>query len=141
MRGLSVLVSGAGIAGPAVAYWLLRHGSHPVLVERAPAPRTGGYIVDFWGVGYDVAERMGIIAEIRRNGYQIKEFRVVNARGRRVGGFNVDVFRAATHGRYVTIARSDLVKSIFRQVEGRCETIFGDSIASVKQSGNAVDWT
>ncbi len=51
MRGASVLVSGAGIAGPALAYWLERHGFVPTLVERAPELRTGGYVVDFWGSG------------------------------------------------------------------------------------------
>ena len=138
---MTVLISGVGIAGPTLAYWLLVHGLQPTLVERAPRLRTGGYAIDFWGRGYDVADRMGIIREIRRAGYKIKEFRIVNGRGRRVGGFNVGVFRAATHGRYVTIARSDLVKSIFRLVEGRCETIFGDSIASLTQSGGTVEVT
>jgi len=52
-----VLISGAGIAGPTLAYWLQHYGFEPVLVERAPALRTGGYIVDFWGLGFDVAEK------------------------------------------------------------------------------------
>jgi len=51
----SVLISGAGIAGPALAYWLWNRGFEPVLIERAAQFREGGYMIDFWGVGFDVA--------------------------------------------------------------------------------------
>jgi 2-polyprenyl-6-methoxyphenol hydroxylase-like FAD-dependent oxidoreductase len=49
-------VNGMGIAGPTLAYWLRRAGHEVLLIEQAPAIRTGGYVIDFWGVGYDVAE-------------------------------------------------------------------------------------
>ncbi len=57
----TVLISGAGIAGPTLAYWLLRHGFEPTLVERAPQLRQGGYMIDFWGVGFNEAEHMGLV--------------------------------------------------------------------------------
>jgi 2-polyprenyl-6-methoxyphenol hydroxylase-like FAD-dependent oxidoreductase len=136
---MNVLISGIGIAGPTLAYWLSVYGIDSTLVERAPCLRTGGYAIDFWGLGFDIAERMGILLDLRRDGYQIKEMRIVNARGRRVGGFNVDVFRTATNGRYVTIPRSDLAKNIYRKVEGHCETIFGDSIREIRQSSDGVE--
>ena len=44
----NILISGAGIAGPTLAYWLLRRGFTPTIVEEAPSPRTGGYVIDFW---------------------------------------------------------------------------------------------
>jgi 2-polyprenyl-6-methoxyphenol hydroxylase-like FAD-dependent oxidoreductase len=138
---MSVLISGIGIAGPTLAYWLSAHGIKSTLVERAPHLRTGGYAVDFWGVGFDVAERMGILPEIRRDGYNIKELRIVDGQGRRTGGFDVDIFRRAAHGRYVTIARSDLARNIYRKVEPVCETIFGDSIAGIKQRTDGVEVT
>ncbi len=56
----TALISGAGIAGPTLAYWLIRAGVTPTVVEREPTLRTGGYVIDFWGLGYDVAERMGL---------------------------------------------------------------------------------
>ena len=62
----SVLISGAGIAGPALAYWLKVARFEPTIVERAPALRRGGYVIDFWGLGYDLAERMGLLGEINR---------------------------------------------------------------------------
>jgi 2-polyprenyl-6-methoxyphenol hydroxylase-like FAD-dependent oxidoreductase len=67
--GVRVLIVGAGVAGPTLAYWLLQAGHQPTLVERASGLRRGGYLVDFWGAGFDVAERMGIVPELRRHGY------------------------------------------------------------------------
>ena len=136
---MTVLISGIGIAGPTLAYWLSVYGVKSTLVERAPGLRPGGYAIDFWGRGYDIAERMGIIDDVLRDGYQLKEMRIVNARGRRIGGFNVGVFRAATNGRYVTIPRSDLAKHIYRKIQRHCETNFGDSITGITQTPNGVD--
>ncbi len=138
---MSVLISGVGIAGPTLAYWLSVYGVESTLIERAPQLRTSGYAIDFWGLGFDIAERMGILTDLKRDGYNIRELRIVNAQGRPIGGFDVDIFRAATHGRYVTIPRTDLAKSICRKVEGRCETIFGDSIAGLRQDVHGVDVT
>jgi len=141
MANTSVLISGIGIAGPTLAYWLLRAGLSPTLVERAPQLRRGGYVIDFWGLGFDIAERMRLVPELRSEGYDIQELRLVNAKGRRVAGFGVDVFRKLTHGRYVSIARSELASLIYRKVEGRCEAIFGDSIARIDQSGDGATVT
>jgi 2-polyprenyl-6-methoxyphenol hydroxylase-like FAD-dependent oxidoreductase len=65
MKQKSVLISGAGIAGPALARWLEHRGFEPVLIERAAQFREGGYMIDFSGVGYDVAERMNLIPQLR----------------------------------------------------------------------------
>ena len=138
---MSVLISGAGIAGPTLAYWLSIYGVKSTLVERAPQLRTGGYAIDFWGLGFDIAERMGLLPRLEHDGYKIKELRLVNARGQRVGGFKVDIFRKAAGGRYITIPRSDLAKNIYRKVEERCETMFGESIAAIQQDAHGVKVT
>jgi len=101
----SVLISGIGIAGPTLAYWLSAWGYRPTLTERAAAPRTDGYIIDFWGLGYDIAERMGLLPALREQGYHVRERRFVDDRGRRMSGFGVDVFRALTGVRYVSASR------------------------------------
>lgn len=138
MKRTSVLISGAGIAGPTLAYWLAEHGLQPTIVEHAPSLRTGGYVIDFWGLGYDVAEKMGLVPELRREGYDVSELRLVDGDGRRTGGFGVEVFRELTKGRYVSMARSALAQLLFRKVEGRCETIFGDTITSLAEDGDGV---
>jgi 2-polyprenyl-6-methoxyphenol hydroxylase-like FAD-dependent oxidoreductase len=136
--GRSVLISGAGIAGPTLAYWLGRHGFRPTLVERAPVPRVGGYIIDFWGLGYDVAERMGLVAGLHTRGYDIKALRFVDAHGARLGGIDAGVFRSLAGGRYVSLARGDLAALIYDTIAGRYETLFNDSIAGIEQTGDSV---
>jgi 2-polyprenyl-6-methoxyphenol hydroxylase-like FAD-dependent oxidoreductase len=138
MRRLRIVINGVGIAGPALAYWLTRAGHDVLLVEQAPALRTSGYVVDFWGIGYDIAEQMGILGEIRALGYQVREVRYVDRRGRRSGGFDVDVFDRMTDGRFTTVRRSDISATIYRAIQGSVETIFGDSLAHVDDVGDCV---
>ncbi len=141
MQAKAVLISGAGIAGPTLAYWLMQGGFEPTLVEHASKLRTSGYIIDFWGSGYDVAERMGLVPELRREGYDVSELRLVDAQGRRVGGFGANVFRELTDGRYVSLPRGDLAKLVYRRIERGCETIFGDSIKEIDARPDGVHVT
>ncbi|WP_421994211.1 FAD-binding domain [Reyranella sp.] len=134
----SVLISGAGIAGPTLAYWLNKAGYDPVLVEHAPTLRTGGYVIDFWGLGYDIAERMGLRDEIHRLGYSVREMRIVDGSGERIAGFGTKVFQELTDGRYVTLARSELSRLLFEKGRDRTELIFGDEVAGLEQQDDHV---
>jgi 2-polyprenyl-6-methoxyphenol hydroxylase-like FAD-dependent oxidoreductase len=134
----SVLISGAGIAGPTLAYWLQRAGYEPTLVERAPDLRRGGYLVDFWGAGFDVAERMGIAPEVVRRGYHLRQVRQVDDEGHRITAFDPELFVRGTGGRYVSIARSELAAVIYGALDGRVETIFGDSVRALEDDGARV---
>jgi 2-polyprenyl-6-methoxyphenol hydroxylase-like FAD-dependent oxidoreductase len=134
----SVLISGAGIGGPTLAYWLNAAGFEPTLVERSPNLRTGGYVIDFWGLGYDIAGRMGLLDKINRAGYHIREMRIVDDRGRRIAGFGTSVFSEVTSGRYVTIGRSDLSRLLFETIENDTEIIFGDEIVGLQNGPGAV---
>jgi 2-polyprenyl-6-methoxyphenol hydroxylase-like FAD-dependent oxidoreductase len=135
----AVLISGAGIAGPTLAFWLGHAGFEPTLIECAPALRTSGYVIDFWGLGYDIAERMGLANEINRVGYHIREMRVVNDNGDRITGLGTRVFRELTGGRFVTLGRSDLSRLLFDKVRGTTETIFGDEIISLREQSDGVE--
>jgi 2-polyprenyl-6-methoxyphenol hydroxylase-like FAD-dependent oxidoreductase len=104
---VKVLILGGGIAGPTLAYWLQRSGHEVLLVEQSPQLRSGGYAIEFWGVGYDIAEKMGLVPRIRELGYQAREVRFVDQHGRKSGGFSTDVFRRMTDGRFTTVRRSD----------------------------------
>jgi 2-polyprenyl-6-methoxyphenol hydroxylase-like FAD-dependent oxidoreductase len=125
------LIVGAGIAGPTLAYWLERAGHEVTLVERAPALRRGGYLVDFWGAGFEVAEDMGIVPEVLRRGYRLREIRQVGADGRRITAFDPEMFVRGTGGNYVSIARSELASILYGSLGGRVETIFGDSVRTL----------
>ena len=135
---MKVLISGGGIAGPTLAYWLQRSGHEVLLVEQSPQLRSGGYAIDFWGIGYAIAEKMGLIPHIRELGYRVREVRLVDRHGRKRGGFAVDIFSRMTHDRFTTVRRSDLAATIYRAIEGKVETIFGDSIASIEDEGDRV---
>lgn len=138
MSNKTVLISGAGIAGPTLAYWLKAAGFQPTLVERAPALRTGGYVIDFWGLGYDIAERMGLLNDINRVGYHMREMRIVDDGGGRITGFGTKVFGELTGGRYVTLARSDLSRLLFEKIKCTTEVLFGDEIIDLEQQAEAV---
>ena len=103
MTAKTVLISGAGIGGPTLAFWLQAAGFEPTLIEHAAVLRTGGYVIDFWGLGYDIAERMGLASDIDRIGYHIREMRIVDDRGERVTGFGTKI-RDAWAERHVTTA-------------------------------------
>jgi 2-polyprenyl-6-methoxyphenol hydroxylase-like FAD-dependent oxidoreductase len=134
----TALISGIGIAGPALAFWMLRAGIVPTLIEKAPRLRTGGYIVDFWGLGYDIAERMGILPDILRAGYHVRELRLVDRHGDRVGGFDTDVLRDATGGRFISLPRSELSAALYRAIESQVEAILGNSISGIEERSDGV---
>lgn len=134
----TVLISGAGIAGPTLAYWLKRAGYVPTLVERAPALRRGGYVIDFWGLGYDIAERMGLLPAIDRAGYHVRELRIVDDSGRRVAGFGTRVFDELTGGRFITLARSDLSRLLYEKISASTEVIFDDEIVVLEEQADKV---
>ena len=135
---MKVAISGMGIAGPALAYWLLRSGHEVTLIERAPRFRSGGYIIDFWGVGYDVAERMGILSQVREAGYSVRRVQLVDARGRRIGGFSTEALGSVTKGRFTSVPRGDLARSIYSAVSARAESLFDENITSIDDCGDSV---
>lgn len=135
---MKIAISGAGVAGTTLAWWLERAGHEALLIERAPAPRGAGYLIDFWGVGYTVAERMGLLPAIREAGYDIEDVRFVADDGSKVGGFAVDALRNMVDGRLTSLARGALALSIWRAIERRVETLFDDRIEAIDDSGEGV---
>ncbi len=141
MNAMKIAINGMGIAGPALAYWLHRFGHEPTLIEKAPGPRPGGYLVDCWGLGYDQAEKMGILPELLALGYHVQQVRWVNAAGKTSAKFNPEILSHMVNDRFVTVERGDLAMAIYRKVEGKVEIIFGDSIATIDEKEDRVDVT
>ena len=138
---MRIAISGAGVAGAALAHWLHRTGHHPTVIEQAPKFRTGGYVIDFWGVGYQVAKRMGIEGPIRAAGYQVELVRSVGSRGQVKADVHVDVFRRMFGDDLISLPRGDLAAAIYTTIEDKVETIFGDSIATVDTHSEGVRLT
>lgn len=141
MKARTILISGAGVAGPTLAYWLLEHGFEPTIVERSPEFRAGGYIIDFWGTGYTVAERMGILPQLHERGYKVEKVRLVDTNNKRIAGFAASIFSIVLSGRYTSIPRGDLAEIIYDTIKDRVETIFGDSITSLDEHEDGVHVT
>ena len=140
-KTVKVAISGAGIAGPTLAYWLWCYGHEPVVIENAPRLRTGGYVVDFWGAGYAIAQSMGLTADLHAAGYDVHDLRLVDRRGHKVGGFGVDAFRRTMSGRFITVPRGDLAAMIHHRMDGHVETLFGESISAIAQDDSGVQVT
>jgi 2-polyprenyl-6-methoxyphenol hydroxylase-like FAD-dependent oxidoreductase len=95
-------------------------------------------VIDFWGVGYTVAERMGLLPAIHEAGYAVQEVRFVGDDGHRAGGFSTRVFERMTGSRFTSLPRGDLAQIIYRAIEGRVEALFGDSIAALEEHEDGV---
>lgn len=138
MKNRKVLIVGTGIAGTTLAYWLSQYGFEPTLVERAEQLRTGGYVIDFWGLGYDVAEKMGLLPTLKEVALPVDGLKFVDERGNRKGGFGPRAIRSMLGRRYMSLLRSDLAKQIYGALGGEVRTIFGDTITRLQQDDAGV---
>lgn len=107
------------------------------MAERAPGLRRGGYLVDFWGAGFDVAERMGIDGELRRRGQVFTEARAVGRDGRKIASVKPSAVMGSTE-RYVSIPRSELAAVIFESLGDAVEVMFGDTVEALTDDGDRV---
>ncbi len=128
---MRIAINGSGIAGPTLAWWLREYGHEPILFEKAPKLREGGYIVDFWGTGYDVADKMGILPALKEDSYAISRVKTVTAGGWVTSSLNTQGFHTQTNGRYMGVSRADLARRVFDACEG-IETRFGTSIDAIE---------
>src|SRR5687767_9107334 len=107
---MRVLISGAGIAGPALAFWLHRAGAEVTVVERAAAPRPGGHAVDVRGAARTVVERMGLRERIREHQVDERGAAFVDASGRTLAELPADAFGGEGIVAEIEIARGDLAR-------------------------------
>src|SRR5215470_16621890 len=136
---VKVLVSGASIAGPALAHWLRRRGAEVTVVERAPGLRPGGQAVDARGVTREVIRRMGLDAAVRAACTETAGAYTVD-----VDGNVLETFRADDHGgdgyiSEIEILRGDLSQVLYDDTRNGVEYIFGDRIAELRQDADGVD--
>jgi 2-polyprenyl-6-methoxyphenol hydroxylase-like FAD-dependent oxidoreductase len=137
---MKVAINGIGVAGPTLAYWLRHFGHEPVLFEKAPELRAGGYVIDFWGTGYEIAERMGIIAQLREHAYLMERMDLVDAQGHVDVSVNLSEMREVLDGRFFSIARSDLSAILFNACSG-ISANFGVSIVALEDGSDGITAT
>lgn len=63
---MKVVIAGAGVAGPAVAFWLAKCGHECTIIERFPSLRAAGLQVDLRNEAIEVVRRMGLLGEVRK---------------------------------------------------------------------------
>jgi 2-polyprenyl-6-methoxyphenol hydroxylase-like FAD-dependent oxidoreductase len=133
---MKVLISGAGIAGLTVAYWLRRYGFTPTIVERAPSLLTGGYKIDVRGTALQVLRRMGVHDAVVAAGTDMQGAVLVDAGGKVVNRMSGDEFghRASED---LEIVRGTLCQILMDHISG-VEFIFSDSIQGISQSSDGV---
>ena len=142
MESPRVLISGASVAGPALAYWLRRYGIRPTVVERAPAPRGGGQAVDLRGAAREVVERMGIMPDVRRAHTGARGMSIVDERGRRIAGLDAEVLGHSGGAiAEIEILRGDLVRILHKTTQDGVEYVFDDSIIEIDQDEDGVRTT
>ncbi|MGY2004980.1 FAD-dependent monooxygenase [Blastococcus sp. SYSU DS1024] len=128
---MRAVICGAGIAGLALAGRLADHRWDVTVAERAPGPREQGYMMDFFGPGYDAAEVMGVLPRLQELSYRVDELAYVDASGRRRAGLDYQRFARALDGRLLSIMRPDLERALRERVGGRADQRFGCSVESI----------
>lgn len=136
-----ILISGASIAGPTLAYWLARYGFAPTVIERAPRLREGGNGVDVRGQAIDVAERMGIMPQIRAAAADVIGMSFVDAANRSVARIDMQAIQRRAASAEVEIMRGDLAAILYEATKGDVEYVFGDSIRTMEQDDDGVTVT
>src|ERR1700728_405010 len=141
MQNKDVLISGAGIAGPALAYWLSEYGFHPTVVERAPAPRAGGQTVDLRGAGRTVIERMGLMDRVREVSVSQRGIAFVGADGRIAARMPTELFGGEGIVSEVEVLRGDLGQVLYEATVPATEYLFDDTARRLDQDAEGVTVT
>lgn len=137
-RAQRVLISGASIAGPALAYWLDRYGFEVTVVEQAPTVRRGGYAIDIRGTARDVVDRMGLLPRLRRAHVDTRRITFVDAAGETIGALQPEQVTGGEAGLDLEIRRGNLADALATSLPERVEFLFDDSIATLDDDGDAV---
>ncbi|MFC8420909.1 FAD-dependent monooxygenase [Streptomyces sp. NPDC057236] len=140
-RKRTVLISGAGVSGLALAYWLHRYGFAVTVVEKAGAPRDGGYPVDVRGTAIEVVRRMGILPRLRDAHIDSRRATFLDADGGEVATVRTHAVAGSVEGQDLEVRRGELTASLHALVRDDVEFLFDDSVDTLDQSAGGVDVT
>jgi 2-polyprenyl-6-methoxyphenol hydroxylase-like FAD-dependent oxidoreductase len=134
---MRVLISGASIAGPVLAYWLTRSGDDVTVVERAPALRkTGGHAVDLFRPAMDISERMGVLPQIEAHATCTTLLAINRPWSSRPANIDYLKLMGAMSERHVEIMRDDLSEIYYDAGRADVEYLFGDEITAISEDGD-----
>ncbi|WP_439657702.1 FAD-dependent monooxygenase [Lentzea sp. HUAS TT2] len=139
--GRKVLISGASVAGPVLAFWLHRHGYEVTVVEKANAPRSGGYPIDIRGSALEVVRRMGILPRLRDAHIDLRRLTFLHGDGSEVASLHPHAITGGVEGHDLEVRRGDLTEALYTTVRDDVEFVFDDSIRTLDQHEHGVDVT
>jgi 2-polyprenyl-6-methoxyphenol hydroxylase-like FAD-dependent oxidoreductase len=135
-----VLVCGGGIAGLSLAWCLAERGHEAIVVEKSPAPRGEGYMIDFCGSGYDAAERLGLLPDLEEIHYPIGRLAFVDERGRERFALPYPRLRERLYeGRHLNFLRGDLEAVLYARVKDESPVRFGTTVDSFDAGSDGVE--
>lgn len=135
---MKVVICGAGIAGLALAQRLDAFGWKVVVLEKAPGPRPQGYMIDFFGPGYDAADVMGVLPRLQQLGYRFEEASWLDETGRRRARLRFEQFGKIMQGRLFSILRPDLEQALRQQLSSNVDLRFATSLNAVDNTADGV---
>ncbi|MGW4483470.1 FAD-dependent monooxygenase [Amycolatopsis sp. NPDC004368] len=136
----SVLISGASIAGPALAYWLRDYGFAVTVVEKASALRAGGYPIDIRGTALGVVERMGLMPMLREAHVDTRRISFLDADGATIAVLKPESI-AGGEGLDLEVRRGDLAEALYSTIREDVEFLFDDQVTALDDHDDGVDVT
>ena len=137
----TVLISGAGIAGPSLAYWLTKYDYRVTVAELADGIRPGGQTVDLRGAGADVVDRMGLLDQMKSRSLFQRGIAWVRSDGSRRAEMPVEAFDGNGPVSKLEILRGDLVDVLYQATKDTVEYRFNTRIDGLTQDDGGVDVT
>jgi 2-polyprenyl-6-methoxyphenol hydroxylase-like FAD-dependent oxidoreductase len=138
LRNKRILISGASIGGPSLAWWLSYYGFTPTIVEQAPQLREGGYKIDLRGAAVKIVRHMGLYEQICDASADMISAAFVDDSGKVDAKMNADFIGMREEGD-VELMRGDLSKIIYEDTIEKCEYIFDDSIKAIVEKNEQLE--
>ncbi len=138
MKNKKILISGAGIAGLTLAYFLQENGFKPTVVEKASGLRDGGYMIDFFSSGVHVIEQMGLLDALKEKDHGSSIVKQYTDKGKKSMTLDISAFRDSQKGKLFNFLRTDLVDVLYQKVKGVIDLRYKTSIHEVEENTNGI---
>lgn len=135
-----ILISGGGVAGYTMAYWLHHYGFQPMVIEQSARNQRHGYGIEFIGTGWDIADKMGLVPKLEEQRIHVNRTIIKNVDGKTTAEMDLRALygEPGSASKVIGLDRSDLVRVLFEAIEDTVDVRFSTSIEQVSQSSEAI---